>query len=61
MEEEIRALEKKRTWSKCVILEGKKMVWCRWVFIIKYKADGTLERYKVRLVAKDYTQTYGVD
>lgn len=28
---------------------------------LKYKADGSLERYKVRLVAKGYTQTYGVD
>lgn len=34
---------------------------CRWVFTIKYKADGTLERYKARLVAKEYTLTYGFD
>ena len=27
----------------------------------KYKADGTLERYKVRLVAKGFTQTNGLD
>ena len=31
------------------------------MFTIKYKADGTIERYKARLVAKRYTQTYGVD
>ena len=30
-------------------------------FSVKYHADGTIERYKVRLVAKGYTQTYGVD
>ena len=29
--------------------------------ICSYKVDGSLERYKVRLVAKGYTQTYGVD
>lgn len=39
----------------------KKLVACRWVFTIKYKADGTLERYKARLVAKEYTLTYGFD
>ena len=34
---------------------------CKWVYTIEYKTDGSLERYKVRLVAKGYTQTYGVD
>ncbi|CAL8157410.1 unnamed protein product [Prunus armeniaca] len=38
-----------------------KPVGCRWVFIVKYNADGTVERYKARLVAKRFTQTYGVD
>lgn len=34
---------------------------CKWVFIVKYKADGSLERYKVRLLPKGYNQTYGVN
>ena len=31
------------------------------MFIVKYNADGTVERYKARLVAKGFTHTYGVD
>lgn len=29
--------------------------------MMKYKVDRTVERYKVRLVAKEFTQTYGID
>lgn len=61
MEDEIAALKKNKTWEKCVLPKGKNTVGCKWVFSIKYHADGTIERYKARLVAKDYTQTYGVD
>ncbi|XP_071718917.1 uncharacterized protein [Rutidosis leptorrhynchoides] len=61
MEEEIEALKKSDTWEKCTIPQGKKPVGCRWVFTIKRKPDGTIERYKARLVSKGYTQTYGID
>ena len=40
---------------------GKKTVGCRWVYTMKHNADGSVDRYKVRLVAKGYTQKYGVD
>ena len=40
---------------------GKKPMGCKWVFIVKYKADGTVERYKPRLVARGFTQTYDID
>jgi len=41
--------------------QGKKPVRCRWVFTIKHRTYGTIERYKERLVAKGYTHTYGID
>ena len=39
----------------------KKIIGCKWVFTIQYNADDTLERYKAQLVAKGFTQTYGMD
>jgi len=61
MKIEMEALEKNETWKKCILPTGKKPIGCRWFFTIKHKADGTIERYKARLVPKGYTQTYGID
>ena len=55
------ALQRNNTWELCPFLEGKKTIGCRWVFIVKLKADGSTDRYKARLVAKGYTQKYNVD
>ncbi|KAA0040884.1 Beta-galactosidase [Cucumis melo var. makuwa] len=59
--EEMKALEKNNTWEICALPKGHKLVGCKWVFTLKYKEDGTLDRHKARLVAKRFTQTYGVD
>ncbi|KAA0036818.1 Cysteine-rich RLK (RECEPTOR-like protein kinase) 8 [Cucumis melo var. makuwa] len=59
--EEMKALEKNRTWEICALPKGHKTVGCKWVFYLKYKEDGTLDRHKARLVAKGFTQTYGID
>jgi hypothetical protein len=32
--------------------EGKRSVGCRWIYSIKYNADGTVKRYKARLVTR---------
>ena len=38
-----------------------KPVGCKWVFKKKMRPDGTVEKYKTRLVAKGYTQKEGED
>ena len=61
IEEEMKALQENNTWSLVPLLEGKKTMGCKQVFTIKHKADGSVERYKSRLVIKGFTQTYGID
>ncbi|WKA13210.1 hypothetical protein VitviT2T_030537 [Vitis vinifera] len=61
MNEEMKSLQKNKTWELVECPLGKKPVRCRWIYIVKYKAYGSIERFKARLVAKGYTQTYGID
>ena len=37
------------------------IVGCRWVFTLKYRPDGSVNRYKAKLMAKWYIHTYGID
>ena len=37
------------------------IIGCKWVFTLKYKANGELDRYKARLVAKGFHQQHGHD
>jgi len=54
MQVKLLALEKTRTWKLIDLPSNVKLIGCRWVFKIKRNADGTIERYKTRLVAKGY-------
>lgn len=55
------ALRKNGIWEVIDLLREKKIVGCKWMFIVKCKADGSIERYKARLVVKGFAQTYGID
>ncbi|KAG7585659.1 Ribonuclease H-like superfamily [Arabidopsis thaliana x Arabidopsis arenosa] len=58
---ERQAMEHNHTWEEGELPKGKKAVTSKWVFTIKYKSNGDIERYKARLVARGFTQTYGED
>ena len=49
------------TWDLVPLPEGKNVVGSRWVFKLKRNSDGSIERYKARLVAQRYSQSEGVD
>jgi len=61
MQDEITALETNNTWFLTDLPSDKIVIDCRWVYKIKYNADGSIECYKARLVAKGCTQQEGVD
>jgi len=61
MQEEYNSLMANITWTLVPLLVDRKLVFCKWVFKIKQGANGEVERYKARLVARGFIQTYGVD
>ncbi|MCI24867.1 hypothetical protein A2U01_0046053, partial [Trifolium medium] len=66
MQQELQALEDNGTWTLQPLPNGKKPLGCKWVYKIKHNSDGTIERYKARLVILgnhkkegiDYTETF---
>lgn len=55
------ALEENNTWTIENLPPGKKAIGSQWVFKVKFKSDGTIERYKARLFAMGNKQIEGED
>ena len=61
MVEEMEALEKNETWDLVEFPDGRKHVGSKWVFKKKLKETRKVEKYKARLVEKEYSQVEGID
>ncbi|XP_072063911.1 uncharacterized mitochondrial protein AtMg00820-like [Arachis hypogaea] len=61
MKDELDALELNKIWLLVDCPADIKSVGCKWVYRIKRKPDGSVDRYKARLVSKGFTHTEGVD
>ncbi|PKU69447.1 Retrovirus-related Pol polyprotein from transposon TNT 1-94 [Dendrobium catenatum] len=61
MAEEFLALQKQGTWELTQAPPNTTILGCKWTFKTKWHSDGTIARYKARLVAQGNHQEYGVN
>jgi hypothetical protein len=61
MNEELQALQENFTWDIVSCPPDIKPIGCKWVYSVKLNSDGSLNRYKARLVALGNKQEYGID
>lgn len=59
--EEVKAHIENKMWEVVQLPEGKHTIGSQWVFKIKRNADGSIDQYKGRIIAKGYSQREGVD
>ena len=61
VDSEYNSLIENKTWKLVELPPGRKAIGCKWVFKVKHRMDGRVERFKARIVAKGYAQKYGID
>ena len=61
MKTEYATLPTNSTWSLVPKPINKRIIGCKWIYKLKLKVDGSVDRFKSRLVAKGFNQTYGID
>jgi hypothetical protein len=55
------SIHRNGTWELCELPKGENVIGTKWVYKIKRKSDGSIDRYKARLVATGYAQQYDID
>ncbi|KAL0298456.1 UNVERIFIED_CONTAM: Retrovirus-related Pol polyprotein from transposon TNT 1-94 [Sesamum radiatum] len=58
---EMDSIVSNRTWVLVDLPPGCTTIGCKWIFKKKLKPDGTIDKFKARLVAKDFKQKEGID
>ena len=61
IEKELQNLENHQTWEYEELPPERKAIGSKWVFKVKYHPDGSVARFKARLVAQGFSQVQGVD
>lgn len=61
MEDELQAIKRNQTWEYADLPEGKNAISLKWIFKKKYLPDGSVQKYKARLVVRGFSQQQGVD
>ena len=61
MDVEYAAFIQRETWTLVSRPIDANVVSCKWVYSLKYNPDGSIARYKARLVARGFSQAYGLD
>ena len=61
MDDEYNSLVNNDTWQLVEAPENQKVIDNRWVYKVKYLEDGSVDRFKARLVIRGFTQQYGIN
>jgi hypothetical protein len=61
MNDEIKAIERNKTWQLTELPEGVKAIGVKWIYKTKLNEKGEVEKHKAILVAKGYAHKYGTD
>ena len=61
IQDELIAMDLNNTWTIIQLPPNKKPITCKWLFKLKLNSDGTVAKHKARLVARGFTQQYGLD
>jgi hypothetical protein len=61
MTKEYQSIMKNDVWDIVPRPEGKSLVTSKWIYKIKHAADGSIEKYKERFVARGFSQVEGID